>query len=172
MMRRTVLALCAGACVTPARALYDPPPDARLAAVQGEWVGTLTYRDYGVPDRKVTLATRLFVALGAADELILHYVFAEGPGKTVFSSERMQFDFPGAQLTWTTGIAERKVSAFRIVSVSTGEPGLRLVFERGEGGAIERFTMGLGARALSLDKDEVDVKGTSLMRNRYAFTRP
>jgi hypothetical protein len=63
----TLLCLASGS----ASALYNPAPDPSLAAVQGEWVGTLTYRDYSQPDKMVTLPTRVFIALGAPSELVL-----------------------------------------------------------------------------------------------------
>ena len=69
MKRRTLLAGLACLLSAPAFALYAPKPDAALAAVQGEWRGTLVYRDYSEPDRMVTLPTQRFVALGAPGTL-------------------------------------------------------------------------------------------------------
>jgi len=46
LIRQACWLLAAVLCANNAYALYDPPPDAALDAVQGEWQGTLTYRDY------------------------------------------------------------------------------------------------------------------------------
>ncbi len=99
--RRDVPGASAAFAAWPVAAQYPPSPDATLAAVQGAWRGTLTYRDDARPDRNVVLATRLHAALVAPTELALHDVFDDGPGKTVHSYERMAFDFAGGTVTWT-----------------------------------------------------------------------
>ena len=91
-------------------ALYDAKPEPTFAAIQGEWRGTLAYRDYNqtsqkaasasanAPEKMVTPNTTLFLALAAPNALTLHYVFDDGPGKTVYSYERMNFDFEKNEL--------------------------------------------------------------------------
>ncbi|MGH8238576.1 MAG: hypothetical protein ACREXP_16350, partial [Steroidobacteraceae bacterium] len=102
MHARSILVAAACLWAGAASALYDPAPDAAFAAVQGAWKGSLTDRDYSKPDRLVTLPTRLFVALGSPNQLVLHFVFDDGPAKTVYSYERMQFDFASNELTWSS----------------------------------------------------------------------
>jgi hypothetical protein len=171
MNRRTVLVALIGLVAIPAQALYDPKPDEGLASVQGEWSGSLTYRDYGKPDRMVTLQTRLFVALSAPSELVFHYVFADGPGKTVYSYEKMRFDFGARRVAWESGIAERSQTAFAIVSNAT-EGGIQtIVFERKNDQGVDRYRMVLAMRGLTIAKDEIQPDGTVLFRNKLEFKR-
>jgi hypothetical protein len=172
LFARVVLVALAMGVVLPAHALYDPRPDASLALAQGECVGSLTYRDYQQPDRMVTLPTRLFAALGAPDTLVLHYVFDDGPGNTVFSYESVRFDFARNALTWTTGDADRTGTDYRIVSVDRQPTLTRLVFEgmaKDEGRV--RVTIEVEAERLLLRKEEIDASGNALLRNTFAFRR-
>lgn len=172
MKRRTMLAVLACLAAAPAFALYDPKPDEVLAAVQGEWRGSLVYRDYSEPDRMVTLPTQLLVALSAPNELVLHYVFDDGPSKTVYSYERMGFNFKAREVTWSSG-KDAKESMAVITADSTSNETRVLVFERkGEEGGTKRFTMELSARSLKLAEDEVAPSGVASFRNRYVFVRP
>ena len=169
---RVVLVALAWCAVLPAHALYDPQPDESLALAQGEWIGSLTYRDYQRPDRLVTLPTRLFVALGAPDTLVLHYVFDDGPGKTVFSYESIRFDFPNSALTWTSSDAGRTGTDYHIVSVDRQATLARVVFE----GASKddgrfRFTIEVEAQRLMLKKEEIDAAGYALLRSTFLFRR-
>jgi hypothetical protein len=170
MRRRAVLFGLAFSAATPAFALYDPKPDDWLSAVQGAWRGSLTYRDYSEPKRMVTLPTRAFVALAAPASLVLHYVFDDGPSKTVFSYEKMRFDFPGHQVTWVTG-QDARSSVCIITSDSISDSARSLLFERNEGGVTKRFTMVLSDRAWTLSEDEVTPAGLVSFRNRYEFAR-
>lgn len=64
------------------------PPGLLGAALAGRWQGTLTYRDYG-NNRRVVLPTSASIA---SDEngsaLQVDFVYDDGPGKTVRSSDR------------------------------------------------------------------------------------
>jgi hypothetical protein len=71
-----------------------------LQSALGGWDGSLTYRDYQKPDQLVTLKSSMIVSPSAPDELTLYYEFDDGPGKTVYSDERMKFDLPAGQLVW------------------------------------------------------------------------
>jgi hypothetical protein len=157
--------------IGPAFALYDPKPDEALSAVQGEWLGSLTYRDYSEPKRLVTLPTRLFVALGAPDELVLSYVFDDGPAKTVFSYEKMRFNATAHQVSWSSG-PDAKVAVYDITSDTAKNSVRTLVFEQRERGELKRFTMSLSAHSLTLAEDEVDSSGVQSFRNKYEFVRP
>jgi hypothetical protein len=155
----------------PAWALYDPKPDATLAAIEGEWNGSLTYRDYSDPDRIVTLSTDLFVTLGSPLELVMHYVYDDGPGKVVHSYETMRFDFEGGRVTWISGVKERTESTGRIVSDSRDGTTRRLVIESTDDGNVARHTYEFGAGQFGMRKDEIDAEGKSTFRDRYEFTR-
>lgn len=171
MKRRDAFGFLAGAIGLPAWAAYDPKPEPPLAAVLGEWRGTLTYRDYSAPDRMVTLNTKLFVSAVAPDEIALHYAYDDGPGKTVYSYERMRFEFASSTLLWISGAVEKTALVGRIVSSDSATGVNRYVVDTTKDRALTRYTLEFGARSLTLKKDEIDAAGTAVMRNRHAFTR-
>lgn len=161
------LALFSGA----ANALYDPKPEEALYASQGEWRGALTYKDYSQPDKSVTLPTTLFVALSGPNELVLNFVFNDGPGKTVYSYEKMSFDFKAKQVSWISGIAERSEILAKITSDDRDGQIRRIVFEKESNGEKERFTLELDAQHFTLQKEEIPAVGNTVLRNRFAFKR-
>jgi hypothetical protein len=171
MLRRSaisaLLALTAGRSL----ALYDPKPDGALSEVQGEWKGSLTYRDYSKPDRLVTLPTRLFVALSAPNELVLHFVFDDGPLKTVYSYERMTFDYSGKQLSWTSGSTKKSIDVHTITASTKEGSVTTLNFERQSEGKTDRYSLALSSQRLQLTKEEVKSSGEPIFRNRYEFSR-
>ena len=171
MLRRSaisaLLVLTAGRSV----ALYDPRPDDALAGVQGEWKGSLTYRDYSKPDRLVTLPTRLFVALSAPNTLVLHFVFDDGPSKTVFSYEQMTFDFPANQMSWISGSAKRSVDLHTITASTKEGATTTLSFEKQAEAKTDRYSLLLSSQRLRLIKEEVKASGEVIFRNRYEFIR-
>ena len=168
---RALLLACALLLSVPAHALYDPAPDALLVQMQGEWHGTLTYSDYSEAGKMVTLPTRVYIAPAAPDSLTLHYVFDDGPGKTVYSYENMRFDLAGNAVTWRSGASETSQTVSRIVSSVQDGDVQRLVFERKDDGDTLRYTLETGANLLVLQKEEVGADGVAQFRNRYAFTR-
>ena len=174
-MKRPIVFLLAliSFCGPSAFALYDAAPDLALSAAQGEWRGTLTYRDYEKPDRIVTLPTRLFVALAAPQQMVLFYAFDDGPAKTVFSYEAMTIKQSAKQLIWTTGADKKETSTLDITSSTpAGKESRRLVFTKTEGAKTDRYTMKVGAHKLSLRKDEVASDGSVTNRNQFTFERP
>jgi hypothetical protein len=169
---RAALLLLALLPAVPALALYDPAPDKALAALQGNWRGTLTYRDYTSPDRMVTLPTRLAVALAAPTDLTLHFVYDDGPGKTVYSYERMQFDFARSELRWTTGSTQPTTRAYRIVSDRSAGDARELVVERPSDSGRDRYVLQLAADRFEAIKTEISAAGDETFRNRYIYSRP
>lgn len=153
-------------------ALYDPVPDPVLAGVQGEWRGSLTYRDYSRPDKLVTLPTTVFVALAAPDELVLHFIFDDGPSKKVFSYDRMKFDLTVRTLSWASGPADKPPQVHDVTSVVTDGTSRDMVFERPDGEKKARFTLLLSPVKLQLKKEEISSTGEITFRNRYEFVRP
>ena len=168
---RALLLACALLLSVPAHALYDPAPDALLVQMQGEWHGTLTYSDYSEAGKMVTLPTRVYIAPATPDSLTLHYVFDDGPGKTVYSYENMRFDLAGNAVTWRSGASETAQTRSRIVSSVQDGDVRRVMFERKDGEGRLRYTLEAGANLLVLQKDEIDSTGVAQFRNRYAFTR-
>lgn len=171
-MRRR--ALLAALCIAPtgrAFALYDPKPSAALALAPGAWRGSLTYRDWSNPDKLVTLPCTLAVALTGPEELALYYVFDDGPGKVVYSYDRMAFDFAAASLAWTSGTAKPTTSSYRVTEVLGGSDAASVRFERSVDARTERFRLSLTKRDWTLSKVEVAADGTETFRNRYEFVR-
>lgn len=86
-----------------------------LEPLKGDWVGTLTYRDFQ-SDRQVVLPTTLVAS--PRDGLVqLDFSFDDGPGKTV--TERMELSVDPAAKTLTLA-SEDSRDTYRI------EPGSRL----------------------------------------------
>lgn len=171
MQRRSLLAATAILAPAPVFALYDPKPSELLVFAAGAWTGTLTYRDWSNPDKQVTLACRVSVALSAPEELTLFYVFDDGPGKTVYSYERMSFDFQAGSLSWLSGIAKPSTSRYSITGSNSGPDDARILFERSTEGRIDRYTLALGRSALSMSKVEHAASGAQTLRNTYRLRR-
>ena len=171
MHRRSLLLTLGAAVARPSFALYDPMPAPGLAAVIGSWTGTLVYADYQKPDRRVTLRTKMVATLAAPDELALYYVFDDGPGKTVYSYERMAFDGATRQLVWISGTAKPSRSQYRVTSSEANEAGTKIQFERAVEGGVDKYTLDVKPRTWLLSKVEVRSGKDDLERSRYEFTR-
>lgn len=157
----------------PAHALYDPPPEPAIAAAEGEWNGTLRYRDYQNPDRFETLPTRTTIVLSAPDTLTLHAVYDDGPDKTVHSYEQMRFDLANKQLIWRYGLKADDSGRYDIVAKAREGDCYRFTAERTESDdkGLSRYTIALCATRIELVKDEIDANGVALERSRTALSR-
>lgn len=171
MNRRQVLGTACWLLPLSAMAQSRVAPQPDLAAVQGHWRGTLTYRDYTRPDRLVTLPTQLYAALAAPDALTLHYVYDDGPSKTVYGYEQMAFDWSNAVLNWRSGFPEPMTRPHRITSSQAQDGGRQIRFEREDGDGLSRFVMSLHPTAFSLAKEDGPAPDALQFRNRYEFTR-
>lgn len=169
--RRTVLISLGLLWARPSFALYDPKPNDLLAPFLGTWRGTLTYRDWSNPEKLVTLATQAIGTPISPNELALYFVFADGPGKTVYSYERMAFDFANGRLAWTSGTENPERSEHRIISVSSAAEPARIVFERNVEAMLERHTLEGSGNAWTPGKVEISASGAETFRNKYKFTR-
>lgn len=172
MLMRSLLFALTIFTAAPASALYDSKPDPLLAPAIGQWAGTLTYRDYQQPDRMVTLNTVMTATLAGPNQLALYFEFDDGPGKTVYSYESMQFDLAAKQLVWISGAGKPERTTYTITASSVVDGKGMVAFEnKGEHG-INRYRLELSASQWLLEKNEVDASGTSRLRNRYRFERP
>lgn len=168
--------LLSAACVLPtvSHALYDPPPVAALAAIEGSWQGALEYRDYQPPFKRVTLPTRLFVTASAPKELTLHYIFDDGPKKTVHSYDRLLVDTEAGVVRFS-GLKADDVTAATIVRSATTDGVLEVIAERVQDNkGVEEVTR----YRLRFGKDTFDVLKTAgpkgaegEFRNQYSFRR-
>ncbi|ALV07793.1 hypothetical protein DES44_1125 [Roseateles depolymerans] len=177
-MQRRLLLLGLGAFATrAAHALYDPKPLALIEPALGSWIGTLTYRDYQKPERMVTLSTSMTASLTAPDELALHYVFDDGPGKTVYSYERMRFDLAGQQVIWQFGISKSKLETYKITASAVQDGRSTVAFEQRQEADTDHYLFELSKRSWTLTKHEVsggagsDGPAARVLRSKYEFSR-
>jgi hypothetical protein len=171
MRKRSVLLSLGALIAKPSLALYDPKPNALLVPAIGSWRGTLVYVDYQNPDKAVTLQTRLTVTLAGPDELSLYYVFDDGPGKTVYSYERMSFDSSKDELTWTSGFAKPSTSKYKISLASATDDSTRVDFDRPVDSGIDKYTFEVNARSWRMTKREVRPGKQELQRSKYEYTK-
>jgi hypothetical protein len=120
----------------------------------------------------VTLPTKAYVSMLAPDELALHFVYDDGPGKTVYGYERLRFEFASDTLILVTGATERTALVGRIVATANEGGVRRYVVDTTKDRALTRYTFEFGPAAFTMKKDEIDASGKALNRNRYAFQRP
>jgi hypothetical protein len=111
------------------------------------------------------------VALTTPDELALSFVFNDGPGKTVYSYDRMSFDFAAERMLWSSGTTKPTSTQYRLSTVRSSDDEARLVFERAVDARVDRCALDLGRRTWSLAKVEVPQSGTETFRNKYELVR-
>lgn len=176
MSKLTNVLLFAAACALPlsANALYDAAPSAGLSAIEGAWQGTLEYRDYQPPHKRVTLPTRLFVAATSPTELGLHYIFDDGPKKTVHSYDRLAIDLDAGTVRFS-GLKPADTSVATVVSSKVVDGVLDIVAERTEEqkGATEviRYRLRLSQSAFEILKTAGPKGVEGEFRNQYSFRR-
>jgi hypothetical protein len=173
-----VTLLCA--CPLLSHALYDPPPIAALASVEGEWKGALEYKDYQPPYKRVTLPAQLFVTAISPNELALHYVFDDGPKKIVHSYDRLLIDTE-AGIVRFSGSKPGSITTAKILSSSTNEGVFEVTAEHVDTskgpGETTRYRVRLGRGIFDVlktspsknTKDAKDSEGE--FRNQYLFKR-
>jgi len=170
-----LLAAAAALCALPgasAWAAEDPPPEAVLAALLGQWQGTMSYHDPAQGARSVNLPTRLYTSLIGPDEVALYFVYADGAGKSRYGYERLRFEFASDTLIWIRGAVERTALVGRIVS-STSEANLkRYVVDTTKDGVLTRYTFEFSPSSFTMTKDEMGAGGQANHLNRYTFQRP
>ncbi len=161
-------------------ALYDPAPVASMATLEGAWRGSLQYRDYQPPFGKVTLPTQLYAALLSPNELALHYVFDDGPGKIIHSYDRLKIDLSAKTVTFTAAKAGETIAA-KVVSSNETTGTLEIVAETVNPKSTMRYTLRLSAAEIVILKEEAGgiTNNTNAdkpinkfeFRSKYSFTR-
>jgi hypothetical protein len=171
MFPRLAICVVLALATLPSFASQDAKPDAALAGIPGEWRGSLTYRDYSEPDRLVTLPMRSFVAFSAPSELVMQSIFDDGPSKTVYSYERISFDFAAGQVSWTSGTKGTPPNLYSITERSQAGSETSIKFEKQTKGGNDRYSLFLSSRRLQLTKEEIKPSGEVIFRNRYDLRR-
>ena len=175
-MKSIARLLLAAVCTLPlaVNAMYDPPPAAALAAVEGAWQGTLEYRDYQPPFKRVTLPTRLFVTASSPKELTLHYIFDDGPKKTVHSYDRLLIDTE-AGIVRFSGLKATDVTTATIVRSTTTDGVLEVIAELTQNNKgveeVTRYRLRLGSNAFDVLKTAGPKGSEGEFRNQYSFKR-
>jgi hypothetical protein len=149
-------------------AAMPPPPAVALAALEGGWTGTLEYSDYR-SGKRVVLPTEARAALAGAATLAVHFVYDDGPGKTVHSYERLALDPDGEHVRWESS-DEPLAAAGRIVERRATETSTEMVFEQPAPYGRDRYTLVVAAAHWSLRKEEVRDSGVTF-RHEYRFRR-
>lgn len=136
--------------------------------LDGEWNGTLDYRDYG-NDQRVTLPTAL-----SAKGLSFAWTFQDGPGKVVTSSERWTMAPSGQSLTIagkdrseTYAVAELRAAQ----DASTATMVLQRTYEDDGKRVTERKILTRSGPMLRLTTMTAKKGEPLLMRNAYELTR-
>jgi len=153
-----------------------PSSKALHAALGGKWTGTLRYRDYQDSTRFVTLPT-VVEGTTAADSMNvrLDFVYDDGPGKTVRSSDSFSLNDRARVLLWGPADGKRVASTFAMQQFS-GSSTLTLIVEMtGEDDdkkALIRETITVQAGELRILK-EVQFKADApwLFRHEYLVRR-
>lgn len=171
MVSRALILLAALGLAALALAPAHAQPAGDLVPMQGEWTGTLTYNDYSRPGRLVTLPTTLFAALASPTELTLHFVYDDGPGKTVYGYERLRLQPDGAALVWAGSGARPFERSYTVVSARQERDLRQIVFERAVDSKKDRYTLEIGATTFSLRKEEIDGAAAAVFRNEYQLRR-
>lgn len=99
----TLLASPALPAQTPAIVVAQQTGQELQQAMAGDWTGILEYRDYSEPAtslKRVKLPTWLSIT-STADRLKLHYIYDDGPTKTVDETLFISFDVAGSTLQIT-----------------------------------------------------------------------
>jgi len=146
-------------------------------ALVGEWTGTLEYKDYSNPDRRVTLPTTLSVTWAAdSSDLQMYFVYDDGPGKTVTSLDRFVADPALATVTWggvTDSLPQRYTVASRTADAATRGQTLVLegMGEDDDAPALFRETLTLTPTSVTIRKETKPAGGVLGFRHVYRFTR-
>ena len=146
------------------------------STLAGHWVGTLEYKDYRDPSKRVTLPTLLDAAPGVDAGAALRFTYDDGPGKTVTGGDRFILAADLATLDWT-GVKEQSPEIFRVVSLVRNDAAgtIRLVAER-EGQdddkpATLREKITLGRTELTILKEVRPTGADFSFRHVYHFMR-
>lgn len=172
------LLVVVASCARPAARLTKAQErDALYSGLVGRWRGSLQYKDYQDSTRRVTLPTELQVVPSPdRDGLELRYVYDDGPGKTVRSSNHWHFEQTLNAAQWGA-VTDSAMQAYQVLTHDGGVRGvpLRLVLE-GDGTdndkpARLRQTIEISPGTFRVRKDVQFAGGGYEFRHEYVFRR-
>lgn len=124
-----LMVILADAVPTSLPAQAAPSPKALHTALGGKWTGALRYRDYQDSTRFVSLPTTVDgTAASDSTSVRLDFVYDDGPGKTVRSSDRFVLNADASALVWGPADGKRPPSTFAVQQISGSAP-ITLVVE-------------------------------------------
>ncbi|MEO7362181.1 MAG: hypothetical protein ABI120_17760 [Gemmatimonadaceae bacterium] len=153
-----------------------PSPKALHAALGGTWTGALRYRDYQDSSRFVSLPTVIEgTTAGDSADVRLDFIYDDGPGKTVRSSDTFSLNAQARALLWGPADGTRAPSTFAVQQFSGANPFTLIVEMNGEDDnkkARTRETLTVSANELRILK-EVQFKADApwLVRHEYRVNR-
>ena len=174
LLRVLVLGFLAAGLCRSMTAHDDPPPTPPLSEIEGEWLGTLVYKDYQPPHARVSLPVVLKASLLGPGDIALHYVYDDGPGKVVHGYERLSLDLEKKTLVWS-GRDEPDITRCEVTSAER-EAGEWVIVadarktEKGRLLAI-RYRLRLSGSTLEIAKEEGFPPDILSFRNGYSFHR-
>lgn len=147
-------------------------------ALLGDWTGVLEYRDYSEPPtstKRVQLPTWLSISSGGAS-LAEHFIYDDGPSKTVDSTTLLSLDTAAA--TYTEISAGKPAQVYKVVGYDALKSGKGELVLTGPGTENDkptetRITLTIHRNLLSWT-DETRPTGSTepfAFRHRYTFTR-
>jgi hypothetical protein len=154
----------------------SPSPKALHSVLGGRWTGTLRYRDYQDSARFVSLPT-VVQGTTATDSanVRLDFVYDDGPGKTVSSSDIFSLNAQARTLVWGPADGKRAPSHFAVQQFSGGDRFTLIVEMNGEDDnkkACIRETLTVDANQLRILKEvQFSADAPWLFRHEYRFSR-
>lgn len=182
MRRRTLLATSLVAllgapllALSPTRAAR-PTRAALYSAMTGSWTGALEYKDYSNPKRRVTLPTKLAIALAPdSSALLMHYVYDDGPGKIVEDDDRFVANATVSTIAW--GGLKTVAQQYTVRDAAGASPSGRIaIVLQGEGKddnkpATIRETITISKDSLRILKETRFAGGDFAFRHEYRMAR-
>lgn len=147
-------------------------------ALLGDWTGLLEYRDYSEPPtstRRVQLPTWLSISPSGAS-LTEHFIYDDGPAKTVDSTNTLSLDI--ATATYTETPTGKPAQVYKVTGYDTLKSGKGDLVLTGPGTENDkptetRITLTIRRNLFSWI-DETRPAGSTepfVFRHRYTFTR-
>jgi hypothetical protein len=144
-------------------------------ALAGAWVGILEYRDFSEPatsTKRVKLPTWLNVDAAGAD-LKFHYVYDDGPSKTVEETSLIRIDALRYIVMDAKGKVEDTYAISGLDQLRSGRGVLTLTGKGTENGAPVdvRTTLRVGRNILEITRETAASGQSFTFRHGYTFVR-
>lgn len=151
------------------------PADDIKTALTGNWVGTLEYRDFSEPAtsaKRVKLPTWLTIEPFGAD-LTFHYVYDDGPTKTVTETSTIKIS---PEATQYTEKGEKSESIYTVAGADKLKQGRGTLTLTGKGTdnnkpVAVRVTLKVGRNIIEELRETAESGQPYVFRHNFVFTR-